>query len=167
MDKIQIITLIISAIALCISLINAIYFFVIRHRNLKIEIRRFAISHSRSNTDSANVYFSIENRSQLSISITQLKLIIDTKKYASSIFPETIATKTHRTNNEITDIEKLKSHIMPINLMPLASFGGHISFLIPRDSLSKSEKYLTFEISTNRGNPFQKTFELYENLHLF
>lgn len=160
----QIITLSISAAALCISLINLIYFFVIRHRNLKIEILRIGISKIHS---IANIYFTIENCSQLSISITQIKLILGTEKYLASIFPETVLSKTFRTNGEITKVEEVKSQTMPINLMPLASFAGHISFPVPRDSLSGHEKQLTFEISTNRGNPFQKTCELRENHRLF
>jgi len=160
----EITAIIISAVALCISAINSVYFFVIRHRNLKFEIRRIGISKLRS---LVNIYFCIENHSQLSISITQVKLVIGTEKYPASVFSETVLSKTLRENGEIVKREDVKSQTMPINLMPLASFAGHISFLIPEDSLSGHEKQLTFEISTNRGNPFQTTCELHEHHRLF
>lgn len=50
--------------------------------------------------------------------------------------------------------------LLPINLSSLEAFSGYLAFLVPRDTVSEQEKYLTFEICTNRGKAFQKTFLL-------
>lgn len=155
----QIITLIISVAGFILSAINAVYAYINRHRNIKVTMRNYTVATHYNNLQLINVYLRIENFSQLSISITRVRLVIDNSKFDVSIFPETVFTKVHTSGAEVTSREKLSSTTLPINILPLGGFAGFLSFPVPVNSLSKDQKQLTFEISTNRGNAFQKTLE--------
>lgn len=156
------ITLTISIVGLIISIINAIYFFKNKKRSITIDVRSYTLKTHFQKYQLANIYLRIINHSQLPISITRIQLIIDNEKFDVSTFPQTIMTLTHHSGKEQVERQKIKSTLMPINIMSLGAYSGYLSFPILRDSLPANQKHLTFEISTNRGSSFQKTYELDE-----
>lgn len=148
-----------------ISVINFIYFFVIRRKRLTIRFGDYGIRKYRNNFDLLTVHYQFENNSQLPLSITRVKIIIDNNKYDCDRKKHTAETNQVKRNAEVITLET-KTDILPINLASLEARSGFLSFPIPQDSVSTADKVLNFEISTNRGIPFQKTFPLYEDIQV-
>lgn len=157
---------IIGILGFIISIINFIYYFLIRRKKLNI---RFETMATRKYFDSKNVAIVkciFENQSQLPISITRIQLIINNELYDCENLPVIAEKITRKQNNEVYDEDIIKTNSTPINLMALSAFSGYFAFAIPKDTLSNSDKSLTFQICTNRGKAVQKTFVLNEDVLL-
>lgn len=150
-------------IAFVISLVNFIYFFVIRKRKLYARFSRIAVCDNFRNTKLLKVEFSFVNKSQLPISITRISLKVENKYYDPSSLPRVIEEYTSRHGKEINAHYVTKSEYTPVNLPALGAHSGYFAFELPQGILSGDEKSLTFRVCTNRGRAVQKTFALNED----
>lgn len=106
-------------------------------------------------------YIAMQNKSRLPISINDISIIINKRKYTGNSVPpltleyvidslDTPATRKHTTIQ------------FPVNLGPLSGASGYICLDVPSDVSQKLSTPLTFEVSTNRGNSTRKKLELTE-----
>lgn len=147
-------------VAFVISVVNFMYFFVIRKKKLYVRFGKIGVSDNFQNTSLLKVHYSFVNKSQLPISITRIRVVINNEFYDLDTLPRIVEQYTKKQGNEIIDRYTAKSEYTPINLASLGAHSGFFAFVIPQDSLSGSEKALTFQICTNRGKAVQKTFSL-------
>lgn len=157
----DIISLILGLLGFLLSVANAIYFFYIRRCKLIIRFSRICVSNYINNKSILKVQYSIENRSQLPISVTRIQVVIaETQKVDCLELPIVIEEIERTGKGEVFDRDTIKSETVPFNLQSLAAKSGYIAFEVPRDIVLNKEKRLTFQICTNRGNSFQQTAEL-------
>lgn len=105
------------------------------------------------------VYISIQNESRLPISINDISLIIDKKKYTGNSVPP----HSLRYTDLATDIPAVREHFtiqFPLNLGALAGASGYIRPDVPEDISRTLSTPLTFQVATNRGNSIQKLLAL-------
>ncbi len=147
-----------------ISLINIIYFLVVRRKKVTVNFGDYGIRSLRKNSDLLLIHYRFDNNSQLSIAITRVRILISGKEFDCDRGVH-IAEKFKNEENHKEVYSKITTtDILPINLAPLASQSGFLGFVIPQDILLNGEKSLTFRIYTNRGKVIQKTFALYEDV---
>lgn len=156
----QIISAILGILGFIMSLLNAIYFFRSHRIAINMYIDKYVLKSFSNEEQAVCPLFLIENMSQLPISITRIRLIFNSKKYDAFRLRRIMQQVINKSNNEIYDRQIEYTNLLPINLSSLEAFSGYLAFLVPRDTVSEQEKYLTFEICTNRGKAFQKTFLL-------
>ncbi len=87
-------------------------------------------------------------------------MLINNTYFDCELLPQVIEEYVKKNNKEVLDSYNVSSIHTPINLSALSAVSGYFVFLIPQDSLSENDKYLTFRICTSRGKAVQKTFEL-------
>ncbi len=155
---------VIGILGFVVSVINVVYFFAIRRKNLKIRFEEFGISPYYSDNEILKIRFCFQNLSQLPVSITRIQLIVDGKAYDCTNLPIMVEERTRKRGSDVIDRITINSISVPVNLQPLMAQGDYFAFPIPRGILSNSEKSLTFRISANRGKVIQKTFSQYEDV---
>lgn len=153
-------------LAFIISVINFVYFFVIRKKKLNVRFGDIGVRDSFNSNLLLKVHYSFENRSQLPISITRIQVVLNEKLYDCERLPQVIEEITRKRGTEIYDRDVLKSNSVPINLPALGATSGFLAFLVPQGTVSNSDKALTFRICTNRGKAVQKTFSLHEDVRI-
>lgn len=146
------------------SVINLIYTFMISRKKLNLWIGSYGIKPYFQGEEFAIVRYRIDNLSQMAITITRIKLIVDGKAYDSHFVPEIADDRKITKGDEIIYSQTTATDVVPINLEPLASRGGFLGFAIPQDTLPTGQTNLTLEICTNRGKATQKTVTLNEDI---
>lgn len=165
-DLWTIISGIIGILGFVISLINAIHYFMIRKVNLDIKIIEYGVREYASNNDIVFVHYQIDNKSQLPISVIDMQLVIDGVPFSEDSCTHEILSYKHKIGKEIVDYQPTYNSHIPISLSNLSSRADYLAYVIPRDSLKNGEKFLTFQIRTNRGKEIQRTFALNESATL-
>lgn len=152
---------VLGIIGFIFSLINFVYFFIIRKKHLIIKFGEYGIRNFRDDKKLLIIDYRFDNASQLPISITNVQILID-NKFFDCYNRKTLAEEMVRKSNGIIIGRNISyTDKMPINLNSLASQSGFLAFPIPQDKLSVGEKSLNFRICTNRGKAIQKTFVLH------
>lgn len=114
----NIVTTIVSIIALVLSIGNAIYIFVCNHK--KIDLKLNSYTKNIVNGKYAYIFdILIENKSRLPISINSLKIIKEKKEITFNPNPKLISEITSRSGKTITDKASLYSTAFPINILGL------------------------------------------------
>lgn len=164
-DKWSAISGIIGILGFVISVVNLVYFLLVRKKKLTIRFSTYGVrNYCREKV--AIVAYQFDNNSQLPISITRIKLITSVGEYDCSNRIH-IAEEFKRTTGGVTTLQKeIYTDHAPINLPSLGSQSGFLAFVIPPNTLSNGEKALTFRIYTNRGKAVQKTFALFEDIQI-
>lgn len=145
----------IGILGFIISIINFVYFFVIRKKKLKIRFEEFGVC-KYYNGEVLKIRFCFQNLSQLPVSITRIQLVVNDSMYDCTNSPVNIEEITRRRGTTVIERTTVNSVTVPINLQPLMSQGDYFAFPIPQGIVSNSEKSLTFRIYTNRGKAIQK-----------
>lgn len=150
---------------------NFVYLYFTKRKRLTVYFGVMSVSNQmiRYNNKLWNllkISFRIDNRSQLPISVTQIRICINGQKYNSEPRPYVAETHSYRKGKEILENSVINTTILPICLGSLDSRSGYLAFLIPPDTLSGHETTLNFEICTNRGKAVQRTFSLCEDKNL-
>lgn len=153
-------------VAFVISVVNFMYFFVIRKKKLYVRFGKIGISENFNKTSLLKIQYTFVNKSQLPISVTRIRVIIDNEFYDLDSLPRIVEQYTKKQSGTIVDSYTAKSEYTPINLAALGAHSGFFAFVIPHDSLSNDEKELTFQICTNRGKAVQKKFSLHEDIRV-
>lgn len=159
----EIISGVLGIIGFIFSVVNFVYFFATKKKKFVVCFARYGIKPHFGSSQLMLVQYRFDNLSQESLTITQIRLIVKDNKFNCYHIPyPAIQTKLTQGDNVNFDIT-IPTDVMPINLGALASQGGYLGFQVPEDTLPEGETHLTFEICTNRGKPFQKTFVLNED----
>lgn len=154
---------IVGILGFLLSVINAVYFYVIRRKKLKIRFEEFGVCNYYSE-QILKIRFCFQNLSQLPISITKIQLLVNNDVYDCTNSPVQIEEIIRKKNGVIYDTVTVNSVSVPVNLQPLTACGDYFAFPISQGILSNSEKVLSFRIYTNRGKVIQKTFLQHEDV---
>lgn len=146
----NIIAIIVSIISLFISAFTLVYNIVVRHKRIKINI----IQHNFKNNTHLFL-LSIENQSQLPISISRIVLNIGNNKYRCESISKMTEETVRRIGNQIIDRKTIYSLSMPIALSSLGGIQGYVIFEDCPQPLETAENTVNFQVCTNRGNPIQ------------
>lgn len=142
-----------------VSLINVFYFFVTKIRKLKICFKKYKVKNFMYN-QYVSVFYQFENLSQLNISITNVKLVVQNETYDYYTDKFEVSSFVKEKNGTTVYGEYTFNDTLPINLLPLFSKSGYLTFELPKGTIQENCKELTFQICTNRGNVIQSTFVL-------
>lgn len=149
-----------------ISLINLIYFFITHRKRLICYFGDYGIQPHIKDTQLLLIHYRIDNASQLPISVTRIRIVLNGSKYDCSTRKLLAEEQSYKKNAECLYEDVSTTDVLPVNLGSLASHSGFLGFVIPQDMKLENDKCLTFEICTNRGKAIQKTFALYEDCQL-
>ncbi len=106
-------------------------------------------------------YIAMQNKSRLPISINDISIIINKKKYTGNDIPP--RTLRYVTDSHNTPVSREHTTIQfPVNLGPLSGASGYICFDVSANVSQMLSTPLIFEVSTNRGNSVRKKLELSE-----
>lgn len=149
-------------ITLCIAIfgavgtcLNWIIEFFRSRKNISIQIIKIC-----KLNNSVIAYMTFQNHSRLPISINNLNLIIDKNSYAGfNGHPHSITIEKTKSNDTLITREYVTISF-PINLPSLSGTAGYVFFDISRKVSENLSTPLTFEVSTNRGNPIQMKLSL-------
>ncbi len=150
---------IIGVLGFILSAINFIYIFVKSRCKFEIElIESSVLPSSRGAKITARLQFN--NLSQLPVSITDLKILVDGNKYRVDDLTHKVLSYENRIGKEVVArVPTYNSHI-PVTLDSLGSYAGYFVFLIPRNIPVPDGKILEFEVHSNRGLVIQPTLSL-------
>ncbi len=158
-----IISSILGFLGFVISLINFIYFFIIRKRNITLCFNCLGVQKYLNNKNKLFIHYRFDNNSQLDIAITRIQIKVKNEFIDCNIQSLLAEETVRRVGKKVIDKQTIYTDTLPINLAPLASQSGFLSFLIPQDTVSNNETNLTLKICTNRGKVIQNTFSLHED----
>lgn len=139
------IALVISVIGISLSLLNFIIAIISRHKKIKLSI----LEYSRFNK-THQFLLSIENCSQLPISISSIFLITNGQKYECVKIPYTVKSNTTYENGKY-NTKEIKSISFPIAISSLGGLSGYFEFPNVPTAFETPETVLTFSLYTNRG----------------
>ena len=148
------ITLAIAIIGACGTICSWINHIVTSRKSVEISLIRIY-----KPTKSLTCFFSISNRSRLSISIQSITVIIDGIPFQNVQIPHVTYTIQVTRNNETTTKHEFHALVFPINLYGLSGTSGFVDFEIPQDVSQKISSPLTVQVATNRGNLSKTTLE--------
>ena len=130
----------IGTVGTAINVINS-------RKNLKLKLRFF---NSDSDKKLALAYIQFENKSNSSILITDVNLIIDDVPYPCQKLPEVVQTTLRKIGTE-TFYHEIYNIPFPIQLSGLGGTSGYLLFEIPQYMEEKQYPYIMFQVATNRG----------------
>ncbi len=133
------IALIISIISLLISFYNFIYAYLNKKTKLRISIN----THDFHET-THQFFITIENRSQLPVSISNIKL---NKSYYCVLEPTCIRENIKYSGHDVISRNEIKTVSFPISLNPLESRSAYLEF---RNVDNFDINHITFSLFTNR-----------------
>ncbi|MBR1530013.1 MAG: hypothetical protein IJ642_12045 [Oscillospiraceae bacterium] len=157
-------TAIIAALALLLSIFNTITLMIDKSRNFSILFDKVYVSdyvsHHDQKQDSIKIKYTISNYSQLPISITRIRIIIDDNYFDVDYIPHYIESSDYKSNGKTISETILNSTVLPIQLSALGANSGFLAFAIPKGTLTGKESKLKFQISTNRGEAITADFTI-------
>lgn len=144
-----------------LSLINLIYYFISRRVNIEMRIIEITSRPYKNGKERIIVHYQVNNKSNLPISITDMRLIIDDEKYCEDFNTHEVLGYHHTAKGIDEYVPTYNGHL-PINLSMLSSRSDYLVFVVPSGTSKVLETALNFEIRTNRQTVMQKTFVLNE-----
>lgn len=151
-------TRVIAITGLVISLYNLLLGIITQRRSFKIRVYDI-----KSYLDVTFIGIGIENRSRLSVAITQLSLYCGGTKTLCTPVPTLLYESIRRKGDEVTNRKQTYSTQLPITIAGLSAQSAFVLFEhlpeLPRSDATS----LTVEVCTNRGRPVQMTLELPED----
>lgn len=100
-------------------------------------------------------YITFQNHSRLPISINNLNLVVNNTLYTGFNVPPLTITIERTKSNDATMAKKYVTISFPINLPSLTGISGYVLFNISKEAYENLSTPLTFQVSTNRGNPIR------------
>lgn len=148
------ITLLLSCIGVIGSFSSWFYIWITQRRNLAFRVLE---NHT---TDSHLFYILFENRSRLPISITNIAIILNGKKYYCQQAPSIALEESISSGKNIVYERKEYTAKLPIVLGSLCATSEYIFFDTPLSPEQTFATQVTLSICTNRGKEFQRTLPL-------
>lgn len=149
------ITQIIAVTGFLISVYNLVSGIVSQRRNFAIQIYEI-----KSYADVTFLHIGIENKSRLSVSITQIILMCGGDKIPCTAGPTLLHSRTLRQGSEIIDSKKIFSSPMPLTVSGLSGQSAYILFENMQELPADESTFLTVEVCSNRGRPAKMKLEL-------
>ena len=154
------ITLFLSIVGFLGTVSGWLYYWICNRRNLKIAINDYFYAPHQCLT----LHISFSNNSKRPISITDICLNKDGKKYSCSHIPVKVINEKHNSGPKITSSLDRFSLELPLNLAALSGKSGYFYFpLDSKISLSPPSNE-DFVICSNHGSPIEMKFSLSESL---
>lgn len=116
-------------------------------KNLKLKLRFFKADKDKK---LALAYIQFENKSNSSILITDVNLIINDVPYPCQKLPEVVQTTFRKIGSE-NFYHEIYNIPFPIQLSGLGGTSGYLLFEIPQYVEEKDRPNITFQVATNRG----------------
>lgn len=154
------ITLAIAILGLLGSIFSWVFNFLSRRKKI-----RFLIYDYQRLGDIHQFVFSIENLSQLPISISRIFLVIDNKKYECTYIPKRVSETTREIGRKVIERKSEYSLPMPIVLTSLGAMHGYVIFENCPKNLENPQTPATLLLHTNRGRPMKLKAQLVQNSH--
>ena len=140
-----------GVIALILSVINFIHYYQSRKVDYTIKLVDYNLGFlSDIQKQKLRATFEFVNNSQLPISITDLRLIVNGQYYSETKPPFVISHYVHRIHRQEYPQFFYNEHL-PLKLEALGSQQCHLVFLLPLDTIKSSETLLSLQIRTNRN----------------
>ena len=140
-----------------ISLINLINHIKSQRVNLDIVFLRYTSREYINGNKRLFVHYQVNNKSQLPISITDIRVLVNNKLYTEDYGTHIVHSSRYK-DADIDEYVPTYNEHLPINLECLHSHCGYIVFSIPEDIFPNLDKGLIFEIRTNRNKVIQTRF---------
>lgn len=150
---------ILGILGFIISLINLIHYLMSNRIFLEIKIIEYAIREYNGGNKRIVIHYQMNNRSHLPITITDMQIIFDDKKFVEDFNTHEILSY-RRIFKDINEYIPTYNEHLPINLPELSSHAGYLVFVVPEDIAEEVCKDLIFQIRTNRHKEVQKKFQL-------
>lgn len=148
-------TRVIAITGFLISLYNLLYGIVTQHKNFKIRV--YGI---KSYQDVTYLHIGIENKSSLSIAITQMFLLCGDCKTVCTASPTLLHETVRRSGQEVIDRKQTFSTPMPITISGLSAQSAFVLFEHTQELPEDSATHLTVQVCSTRGRPVQMKLEL-------
>ena len=150
------IPLLFSAIAILLSIINFVIWLYAHRVCLILRIEE-GYKLTLGERKLMHIRVVIENKSQLPIAITQLRLCQHDGSFVDASFePEFVKEKMRTFADGGKDSFVIRTTAIPINIQGLGAVGGWHQFLEPPFNPLKQGTNLRFELRTNRGRVIRK-----------
>lgn len=164
-----VITPIVAALSFVLSLINSIILFKDKMRHFSVlfddfYVTDYCITHHDGKFNVVKVKYIFSNKSQLPISITRIRMIIDDLYVDVDILPHVVEHSAYNVGKEKISQNVLESTVLPIQISGLGANSGFLAFQIPNGLLTGDETTLKFQIFTTRGKSIEKEFKLHEEI---
>lgn len=150
-------TRIIAITGFLISLYNLLYGIVTQRRNLKIRVYEI-----KSYADVTFLRIGIENRSRLSIAITQMTLRVGGENTVCTAAPTQLKGCVKRVNNEIIGTEFVFTTPLPITVPGMSAGSALVLFEGMSKLPQNSATHLRVQVCTTRGRPLEMRWSLPE-----
>lgn len=124
-------------------------------KNISVELLQMAPGFT-GEKQSYSVCFQILNKSRLPISISNIQIDKNGKKYEFFNAPIDIFSSVTRRNDTIIDSKKITSTIFPLSLTSLGGERVYLTTYKETDLHINEKEYLKIVISTNRGKLIKK-----------
>lgn len=144
------ITTVIAVAGFCLSICNAISAWAAKRKRL-----RFAVYFARGAMDTAYFKFGVENLSQLPIAISRVEINIRGSWFDCTPLPTMVEQHIRRSGKTVLSEETIYSSALPFDIGPLGAFKGTLLFECLPALPKKSDKAVTFRVSTNRGRAIE------------
>lgn len=142
----------IASLSLMLSLYNLANDLISKRRNFRIRI--YSI---KSYKDVTYLHIGIENKSRLSIAVTQFFLLCGEGKTACTPSSTLLCETIRRSGKEITGVRQIFSTPMPIAVSAQSAF---VLFEGMQELPADSATHLTVQVCSTRGRPVQMKLEL-------
>lgn len=132
-----------------------IYTYISTRKNINMRVVAYSAKDNKM-----LLYLSFENKSRLTISITDLALKVEDTYYSCRHIPQRVTSTQHYLGNQILNSVDYYNIQMPIELGGLGSTSGYVLFVLPKGIYISSANVLTFQVSSNRGKAFEMKLSL-------
>ena len=143
--NIQVVSLILGSIGTLGSLTTGFIAFIRSRTNISTEIQLF-----HKNPSGCLLMVTFINKSYMSVSITDVRLVINKTRFSCVKIPEMALERTHTCGNKTDLIRRDFTMDFPINLPSLSGTSGYLAFRIPQETLQSVSTEVIVELSTNR-----------------
>ncbi len=158
MDQ-QTITLIIAVIGCLGTILNWVIFFWNERANISIDVHEIITISNKC----VILYLTFINNSKTSLSISNIAITNTHQKIFAKRQPIVIWTEENKTGGVVTDSSKTFNEPFPINLPALSGQSGYFYFGLTQHNPLTLDKYVFFEIYTNRKQKMLLRVELNED----
>ena len=150
-DNITLLLSVIGALGTCITLISS---FLHKRKNLKIHITD---AEYNKNQNQMLLTLAFENRSQLPIAITSVRIFLNGHELSAAKYPICVSQYTHRHGSEVVDRKFLYNLNFPITIQQLGAFAGKMLLEFSPKELENPSTPLTLQVHSTRGKVQQIT----------
>lgn len=148
------VTFIIALAGFLMSFVSWIYVFTKERKKLSIKAITYDSGYRNGDVTGTELrffYVIIENKSRLSISITDIAVLYNEDIFHCSPVAVQMLSVTGRTKGQVVGRKATDSLAMPINIQGLCAQSGYLLFASPKHTLPTDATEVTLQVATTRG----------------